>query len=544
VSKCVSGCGRLPTLLFGLVLAILLLASVLPMAGCGSNETGEDVVLKVGSTKSYKTTNKFSDYWYGVLSGMTTHDSLIKLGTDMKPVPWLATSWEVSADSKQFTFTIAEDVKWHDGTPLTPEDVRFSIEYHRDKVTNSAWMKDVIDNVQVDGQHVILNLKKPYGNLLTEFMTYQPVPKHIWEDVDDPNTYEGADRTVGSGPFKLESWDETAGKFTFVANDDYFQGEPNVDKLVVEVFKNMDALVMALSRGDIDTWWDYSGEFPFTYVPTLLKSGDIKFASATFLGVPAALGFNLGEAPMNELGFRQAVAKAINYSDISSLVFYSYGTVPTYGFVPSTHPNFNESIPSLEYDTAAAASLLDSLGMTDSNSNGTREAGGQEIRLDLLVQNTATNIRCSEFVKQYLEAVGIGINIVSVDSSTWVAKKDAMDYDIVLFRATPWGALMHAGEGSGYFDSRRTGQGVLHNLSVQEYLDACDARLSTGDADQQRAIDLQIQELHAEYLPGIALVWIESVYPYREGWNDWVIDHIYGGVVSSFSWFKVTKDTD
>jgi peptide/nickel transport system substrate-binding protein len=535
----------LPTVLTGLILAILVAVLLIPLAGCGSTEESSgDVVLRVGSTKSYKTTNKFSDYWYGVLSGITTHDGLIKLGTDMKPVPWLATSWEVSADSKQFTFTIAEGAKWHDGTALTAEDVQFSIEYHRDKVANSAWMKDVIDNIQVDGQHVKLNLKKPYGNLLTEFMTYQPIPKHIWENVDDPNTYDGADRTVGSGPFKLESWDETAAKFTFVANEDYFQGKPNVDKLVVEVFKNMDALVMALSRGDIDTWWDYSGEFPYTYVPTLLKSGDIEFASATFLGVPAALGFNPDQAPTDQLAFRQAVARAINYAEIANLVFYNYGTVPTYGFVPSTHPNFNESIPKIEYDATAAAALLDSLAMVDSNSDGTREAGSQEIILDLLVQNTATNIRCSELVKQYLEAIGIGIQIVSVDSSTWVAKKDAMEYDIAFFRATPWGTLMHAGEGSGYFDSRRTGQGVLHNLSAQEYLDTCDARLETGDADEQRVLDLQLQELNEKYLPGLALVWIESVYPYREGLNDWVIDHIYGGVVSSFSWFTVTRSAN
>lgn len=527
-----------------LLLAVVVLVSALliPLVGCGTgNDTGE-VVLRVGSTKPFKTTNQFSDYWYGVLVGLTTHDSLVKLGTDMKPVPWLATAWEVSADSKRFTFTIADGVKWHDGTDLTPEDVRFSIEYYRDKVASAGWMKDVIDDIQVDGQDVIVDLKIPYGNLLIEFMTYQPIPKHIWESVDDPNTYDGADRTVGSGPFKLQSWNETAGKFTFLANENYFQGKPNVDRLVIDVFKNMDALVMSLSRGDIDTWWDYSGEFPYTHVPTLLKAGNIEFASATFLGVPAAIGFNLESSPTNSLEFRQAVAMAINYEQVADLVFYGYGTVPTYGFVPSTHPNFNDSIPSLEHDVAEAGAILDSLGFTDSNSNGTREADGEEIVLRLLARSdTPSTVRCAELLKQYLEAVGIGVQVSSVDSSTWVARKDAMDYDIVFFRATPWGTLMHAGQGSGYFDSRRTGQGVLHNLAAQEYLDVCDARLNTAIADEQRVLDLELQELHQKYLPGLALTWIDSVYPYRSGWDNWVIDHIYGGVVSSFSWFTVTK---
>ncbi len=55
---------------------------------------------------------------------------------------------------------------------------------------------------------------------------------------------------------------------------------------------------------------------------------------------------------------------------------------------------------------------------------------------------------------------------------------------------------------------------------------------------------MEIQQLHHDYLPGIALVWIESVYPYREGWENWTIDHIYGGVVNSFSWFTVSGATE
>jgi len=508
-----------------------------------TQEASEPVVLRVGTTKPFKTTNKFGDYWYGVLVNMTTHDPLVKLGADMQPTPWLATDWEISEDSKQFVFTIADNAMWHDGQPLTAEDVRWSIEYYRDKDPQAGWMEGVIETVEADGNQVTLNLSSPYGNLLTEFMTYAPVPKHIWENVEDPLTYEGADRVIGSGPFELESWDATAGRFVFVANEDYFQGKPNIDRLEIEVFSNMDALVMALADGQIDVWWDYSGEFPYTHVPTLLKEEDIEFASATFLGVPSAIGFNMDRYPMSELAFRQAVAKAIDYEQIADLIYYGYGTVPTYGFVPSTHPNFDESIPSLSYDAAGAESLLDSAGITDSDGDGLREdLQGNNLKLTLLVRSDLTSIvRCAELVQQQLEDIGIDTQIKAVDSSTWVATKDEMDYDIVFFRATPWGTLMHAGHGSGYFDSRRTGAGVLHNLEEQEYLDTCDERLATAQPNEQRELDLEIQELHEEYLPGIALVWIESVYPYNEEWQNWVIDHIYGGPVNSFSWFTVTK---
>ena len=506
----------------------------------------EPVVLRVGSTKPFKSANKFGDYWYGVLSNLTSHDTLIKLGADMQPQPWLATDWEISQDSQTFTFTLAEGARWHDGTPLTAEDAKFSLEYYRDQVPSAGWMQGVIDTIEVDGNRLIVNLQRPYGNLLTEFMTYGLIPKHVWETVDDPETYQGADVALGSGPFKLESWDETAGKYTFVANTDYFRGAPTVDRLEVEVFSNMDALVIALAQGKVDVWWDYSGEFPYTHVPALLRAEDVEFASATFLGVPAALGFNLTRYPVSELAFRQALAQAINYEQIAGLVFHGYGTAPTAGFVPPTHPNFNAALPTLTFDPEQAAAQLDALGLVDSDGDGLRETPeGEDLVLNLLARSDqASIVRSAELLVSNLSALGIGTELTAVDSSTWVAIKDEMDYDIVFFRATPWGTLMHASHGSGYFDARRTGAGVLHNLDAPEYLQMCDARLATALPEAQRELDLQLQALHQEYLPGIPLVWIDSVYPYRTGWENWVIDHIYGGVVNSFSWFQVQKKTE
>ena len=141
----------------------------------------------------------------------------------------MATDWSVSADSTEFTFTITEDATWHDGTPLTADDVKFSIDYYRDRDPQAGWMQEVVESVTVRGNTVTLSLSRPYGNLLTEFMTYSMVPAHVWNAVGDPLKYEGADMVIGSGPFRLESWDAAAGSSYSTAHEDHFEGRATID---------------------------------------------------------------------------------------------------------------------------------------------------------------------------------------------------------------------------------------------------------------------------------------------------------------------------
>ena len=112
----------------------------------------------------------------------------------MQPTPWLATEWEISEDSKQFTFTLAEGVKWHDGQPLTAEDVKFSLEYYRDNVPGAAWMKDIIDTVETSGNDVIEILEKLNGSGMTLIMV-----------THDPALGGRADRQIHMVDGKIES---------------------------------------------------------------------------------------------------------------------------------------------------------------------------------------------------------------------------------------------------------------------------------------------------------------------------------------------------
>ncbi|MCX6677115.1 MAG: hypothetical protein NTU95_04120 [Methanothrix sp.] len=115
-----------------------------------------------------------------------------------------------------------------------------------------------------------------------------------------------------------------------------------------------------------------------------------------------------------------------------------------------------------------------------------------------------------------------------MDSSTWIKQKDAGEYDLTITRSTPWGMLMHANWGTGYFDSRRTGEGVLHVLDDPVFLKLCDDILAATNEDQLHDYAYELQDYYAENLPAIALYWSKAETPYNRAWQGWYSDPLYG----------------
>ncbi|MGI5836026.1 MAG: ABC transporter substrate-binding protein, partial [Chloroflexota bacterium] len=430
---------------------------------------------------------------------------------------------------------------WHDGTPVTPEDVKFNIEYRMENDPQSGWMKDVLESIDLDGDTVTIKLNKPYGTLLVEFNTYVVLPKHIWEKVNDPLNYSGEDAAIGCGPYILEKFDPGAGLLSFKANPEYHSGKPSVDRLEFRIYKNVDSMTMALSKGDVDVIWDYSASIPYTSAEALSKVPEITLATEVDMGVPVAMGFNMAKYPTNELTFREAISYAINYPQIAEFIFAGHGKVPTAAFVPPSMPLHDEKLRPMQFDPNRAASLLESIGLKDADGDGLRETPqGEKVRLTLLTRTDSAAIsRSGELIQGYLRAVGIDASLKALDSATWVALKDKMDYDLVLYRTTPWGMLMHAGYGSGYFDARRTGAGVLHNVEDKSYLDLCDEMLQTTDPALYRELALRLQQYYADQLPSLAIAWGENVYPHRGPWQGWEMNQISGGLVNRESFFSL-----
>jgi len=504
-------------------LALLLFILLFGIASQGAEDSSRKV-LKIGTPNVIKSASILGDSSMGVFAHLS-NPTLMKMAADGTVVGLTAKSYEVSEDAKTWKFTINDDLYWSDGEKLTPDDVRFTFDYLAENYPAAGWMKKTVDNISVEEDAVVFKLNKPYSRLNLEFATYPILAQHIWEKIEKPMEYVNENENVGFGPFYIARTDLGAGAIYFKKNP-YWKGtSPKFDSLEIHTFSNMDVLSLALEKGDEDAYYKYAGTYPYASIQKLKDTGTFDFVETDNIGL-IFLGMNLKKQPMSDTSFRKALSYAINYNEILKLDALGYGRIPNAGFVPPSMMAFKETAR-LEYNLSIAKSILEDAGYRDSDGNGILEdKDGKDIKLTLLTR--ADYQRITQLMQEYLKLLGIDSDLKNVDSSTWIKQKDASEYDLTITRSTPWGMLMHANWGTGYLDSRRTGEGVLHVLDDPVFLKLCDDILAATSENQLRDYAYELQDYYAENLPAIALYWNLVETPYNRAWQGWYSDPLYG----------------
>jgi peptide/nickel transport system substrate-binding protein len=478
--------------------------------------------------------NLITDYGYNILAMLATHDTLVRFSPDLQPLPQLAESWESSPDGARWTFRIRRDARWHDGAPVTPEDVKFTFEYLGERNSASAWIKDLVKDITVDGQAVTFELTKPYSPfLINGGFIVRILPKHIWKDITDPFQPGDAAIAVGCGPFRLDGFDPDGGVVRFRRSPDYYGDASAVERLEILTGRSFDALTLSLARGDVDVYYKYASGFSAPHLPRLKENKHLLLHRADSMGVPAALGFNLKRSPVSSLAFRRALALALDYGKMARGLLGEGGGMPTDGFVPPAFP-FHLAMEASIFSPDESRRELDAAGFVDSDGDGIRNLpGGGNIALTLLTRSDLEGMDALlPIIIHDLEQVGITAKVERTDLSTWVVDIREGRYDMAVFRATPWGMLMDAGCGSGYFDSRRAGGGVLANVDDPAFHALCDRILATTDPDALLRLQHEMQRYYAENLPALALCWAVNVYPALDSWDGCVINQVEGGLIN------------
>jgi peptide/nickel transport system substrate-binding protein len=357
---------------------------------------------------------------------------LIRYDEELNVQPYLAESWELSDSG--VTFRLRNDVTWHDGQPVTAEDVKFTFDLAKNPETasllGSAFVNMVESATVVDPQTIRFDFTAPHAQALEGFW-WAPLPKHLLEDVP-PAQLSQADfnqSPVGSGPFRFVSW-ERGQQLILERNAQFPQalgGAPHLERVVFRLIPEPTTMLTELLSGNIDV----AG---WTLLPDQAQQLEgqegvelVHYPSREFTYV----GWN-NERPMfSDPNVRRALAMAINRPQLIEGLMHDLAA-PAVGMIPPWSPMHAEMAP-IPYDPQAARQLLAQQGWRDANGDGILEKGGQPLRFNLLI-NAANRMHqdLATVIQQQLREVGADVQIQQVEFGTLLQQHKARTYDAVI----------------------------------------------------------------------------------------------------------------
>ncbi|NNF63824.1 MAG: hypothetical protein HKN07_06150 [Acidimicrobiia bacterium] len=472
---------------------------------------------------------------------MMQYDSLMQLDADGIPQPWLADSVTANEDLTQYTMTIVDGATWHDGMPLTVNDVKFTFDYFIENATG-RFSRDLrgVESVEVsaDGA-LVVDLAAPNPAFDLVALADIPIlPQHVWEGIATPGeqTFD-ISTNVGSGPFMLTDFQEDQ-SYRFKANPDYFRGTPAIDELVVIVFADDSGALAAIRSGEVDVIFERVSPEQIE----LLDAQDPLDISQGPEFTTQMINFDASKAPFDDLAVRQAIELAVDKQDIVDTVFLGAATVGSPGWVHPDKPAYNPEVVPV-FDPAAANALLDDAGYADSDGDGIREFDGQPMQFEMLTNSSdSLRLRIAELVSEMLADVGIGVTVASVETATWEEAvwpgfdiSNGRNYDIA---AWGWSApvqantiriaeLVNGDPGVGFLNLTGFANDDVDRVSA--------ALLTEADPAASQALIDELQVLIAENVPFVLLAYPDGAYVYNSDvYADW--EFIAGqGIVSKVS---------
>ena len=494
--------------------------------------------------------NNLSPFALTFQSGITAdlvnlvYDTLFYSPWEKDPKPWLATNSEVSNDDRTWTIDIRAGVRWHDGKPLTAEDVRFSYQYFFDNEAGfySHHVNDLpfVESFEVlDEDTARFTCRKPCPTFNIDPGAHIPIiPKHVWEDVEDPANFTGG-LPVGSGPYKVT--DVVPGqRYTLRAHDDYFLGRPFVEEIDMPIIPEPSAMFLALRSGKVDA---VSRVIPPQTISSLEKAG---------LGIvkqpdyrSTQVSFNVQREPFDSAGFRNALNLAVDTGSITRALLAGRGQPGVESLIDPDSPFAAKELDD-RYDPRRAEALLEEDGFRDRNGDGVREQpNGKPLDFELLVsKEELRELRAAEFISGQLGTVGVRTEVVPLDPVTLSERqqppqagrvdlrKTAKTGDYDMYLASNSGAHVHFDpDGLLYYFHcpGRTGFGAYITGYCNKQFDRLVERAATLGFEERTPVLQKAQRVLYRDPPTISLYFPQGTYAYRPAaYTSWAPEIAHG----------------
>ena len=434
-------------------------------------------------------------------------------------IPYLAEDYSVSEDGLTYTFQLRKGVSFTDGTPFTAEDVKFTFDYMKEHPYKWVSVSMVEEASVVDEHTVEIKLNKTYNPFLSDVAGSLPIlPKHIWENVTEPETFTEPEAAISTGPFILENYDAAAGTYTFKANEDYFYGDVQIDKLVIANVSGGDSKEALLS-GEIAA----APNISYKAAMSLKDSPEYTVLEGPGLSV-TRLYFNFDEEAMAVKEIRQAMYHAVNLDEIVEKAYGGAGYPGSAGHVQPGTPWYNPDVRQYAYDVETAKKMLSEAGAADSNGDGILEYNGEEMSYTLTF--TENDEKLAELLVSYMKAVGIELVPQSADDATVKAAISEGNFELAFntngsFGGDPVFLSRFATVGADGAPSV-TGQGGTTWESEEYNRIYNESAVEQDDAKRHEQVN-ELQEIIAEELPCLTLYYKKAVAAY----NNTIFDGFY-----------------
>jgi peptide/nickel transport system substrate-binding protein len=445
--------------------------------------------------------------------GDRLYSGLVRRDRDLNLIGDLAESWTFSKDCLDLTFRLHPGVRWHDGTPFTSDDVRFTYETMIHPKTPTAYREDfrAVERVDTpDPQTVRVRYAKPHAKAVQSWGIWM-LPRRLLERyVQDGRLREAPQNwqnPVGTGPYKLAEL-RAGEKAVLVANRDYHAGSPHISRVVYRIIPSQATIFLELKAKGVDsaglTALQYTRQ---TDYPAFRKAyNKYRYAANAY----TYLGFNHKDPRFADRRVRQAIAHAIDKQALINGVVLGLGREATGPYKPGTWP-YNPNVRRYPHDQARARALLAEAGWTERNADGLLVKDGKPFTFELLTnQGNEERKKIAEIVQASLRELGIGVDIRILEWAAFLKEyiKKRRFEAIIL----GWGL----GEDPDQFDiwhSSKTGPDELNHISYAN--PEVDALLERGRASCVQADRVQtyhrLQEVLAEDVPIVFLYFRDAL---------------------------------
>ena len=454
-----------------------------------------------------------TDSSYGLFSVGVMFDTLVTFDDKVNFVPRLADSWDVSDDKTIFTFHLNPNAKWHDGEPVTAQDVEFTIwaitdpKIETNRGANIAMLKgldgtkrpegvDTVEGVKVIDDHTIqfttTNPVDPLAFLELVGTNIWIIPQHVLKDVA-PEDFANADfwmnPVVGSGPFKFAQY--STGQFIeFDRNDDYYRGKPHLDKLIISIVTPA-TMVAQLEKGEVDiSAGGGIGDIPLDDWDRVKALPNVNAYSYQDNGYQYMIISGDASKPWADKRVRQALAYAINRQLIVDKLLKGQGVVAQGPIIPVTSyydPAVEGAYP---YDIEKAKALLQEANW-DPNT---------EVSLLVPTGNVVRELS-ADIIQAGLAEAGINVKIEKMDFPTLMARFKANEFDLGL---VGWGGVLDPDVRSQF---ETGGQYNFGQFSSKILDDLMEKGANTADTQARKEIYDEFQKAFLDEMPIVPLYW-------------------------------------